>query len=668
MESKTKTIIGIILLTVGGGLVPTGFFMNNFFRISVADGVPDALLGIKEEALPELESQIPPLSTPDVLLGIKDEAILTLQQQIPVLATPDILLNLKAYIEGNIEVIINCTTSANIMNLSIYATIPAYGMSFLASLDGFMNDLAYPAPLVFGVSQVAGTSLSYTAAAQQAFMINGISDPLIGDIPGLINDTSMGTGVCGFLQVFEATYDPIIGDAINTTIRTLYNATWIQLEALAGYLIYYLFLQVPTVFQLKYQMPVQQAVNWGFYYQWANGTLIPDGIDLSAFLTTYDQELKGLEAGVPDPTGIANLTTITMWNPSHPLSFVNDTGIFAWLDTSYQATIESAFVINSTQYLMVLSWLNNFITNVAPVILYERFTKSVPELALEGFYEQWANGTIQGEKILADGFLSQMDPPIPGPPYFEVGLPTATNITLATAIDLWDNASEYTFVNGDGILIWVGAVTNATLELLLLNTFDVSRDQLTTLINWLDDFVSSLTVPIIEAETGKTLSELALAAFYEQWAYGTINGEVIIPDGFLSLRDPPIYGPPYFEIGFEYDVGLTDPQILALWNEESNASLVTVRGVNKWYAADQSSTIWDDLKNINQGLTDEQVTSIKSWLSEFRNKIVNKLAKDELDLPLEPYTLGSILLLGLGAGGGVLAILGIIALIRSKRI
>jgi len=55
MSSKSKLIIGIVLLAVGGGLIPTGILTNNYLHDAVYDGVPDALLQIKDEAVSEIQ-------------------------------------------------------------------------------------------------------------------------------------------------------------------------------------------------------------------------------------------------------------------------------------------------------------------------------------------------------------------------------------------------------------------------------------------------------------------------------------------------------------------------------------------------------------------------------------------------------------------------------------
>lgn len=75
MSSKSKLIVGIVLLAVGAGLVPTGFFINQYLVDQVYEGVPEAMLKIKDDATESLEEQIPVLATPDVLNNLKDEAV-----------------------------------------------------------------------------------------------------------------------------------------------------------------------------------------------------------------------------------------------------------------------------------------------------------------------------------------------------------------------------------------------------------------------------------------------------------------------------------------------------------------------------------------------------------------------------------------------------------------
>jgi hypothetical protein len=670
MSKKSKLIIGIILLAVGGILVPTGYFVNNYLREQVSEGVPEALLKIQADAVPGLEEQIPGLATDDVLLSIEAQALVELQNELPYLATPDVLLGLKAEIEDKIPGLINCTTTANVINMTIAYLMLTLDFDTASNL--LFNDPTFEFSLGFatlkGVSNFTGVSMGYTSASRQALLIDGISIPGVGDIAGLINDTTLGTGVCGFLEVYNASLYDL---TLNQTIQTLYNATWIQLTTLAGWFQYHVFPDiVPGVFQNRYGIPTSVAELYGFYFQWANGTLIEDGIDLSVFLETYDIELKGLEAGVPTPTNIPLTSCISMWDPTNSLSFVNETGIFAWLNTSYQTTIEFVFSINSVQYSLVLGWLVNFITNLTPILLFEETGYTVPELAQLAFYEQWAEGTINGESVLPEGFLSQLSPLLGGTPYFEVGLTTGpTGLTSIQCADLWDEGDVFALVNGDGILVWLAALTNTSLYPILEGAFSLSTAQRAALLSWLGAFYTVRIPQLLQYETGYTVPELAQNAFYEQWANGTINGEIFLPEGFLSLRDPPYYGPPYFEIALTlgYKADLTVFQCEQLWNILSNTSLVTVTGINKWYDAKSGNTIYTTLAAANGGLTNAQMDAILAWLPKFRDKVVNTLAKDDKNLPMTPYDLGSTLFMSLGIAGGALAAMGVIVLILSKR-
>jgi len=235
-------------------------------------------------------------------------------------------------------------------------------------------------------------------------------------------------------------------------------------------------------------------------------------------------------------------------------------------------------------------------------------------------------------------------------------------------MNLWNETNANTFVNMDGILVWLGAITDTSLQTTLITTFNISAGELTLLLTWLGDFFTTRVPQLIEYETGYTVPELAQVAFYEQWADGTIQGLSILPDGFLSELDPPILGPPYFEVGLtEGSTGLTASQCDALWDETSEYSLVSASGINKWYEAESSSTTYKDLKIYNGFLSDTQMTQILDWLPQFRDEIVNSLAKEQLSLPMEPYALGAAIFTGLGVGGGTLAAVGIVLLILSKK-
>ncbi len=535
--SKSKLITGIILIVVGGGLIPTGFFVNQMFVDQIAEGVPDALLAIEEEALLSLEEQLPPLGTPEVLLGVEAEALISLEEQLPVLATPAVLDGLKEEAIAGLPLIINGSGAAQAINGTIDYVALVVGIGYTAAKGEFFNSTTFQADYftMEGVSDYYGVNLGYTVTAQNNLLYG------VGPLPGLITDLELGLGLLGYMQLVNDVY---LGDQdLNQTMQLYYNATWNQLEYLAGYIKNYLWDFV--VKGQYFPATIEQVAELMFYEQWANGTIVEDGIDLHLFKDTLPEGTFGLEAGVPNPT----------------------------------------------------------------------------------------------------------------------------NLTLPTCVALWDVSNSSSFVNNSGILVWVGAMQgNLTLQGYLIGAFNLTTAQLTILLGWLGNFMTNLVPLLLFDETGYTVPELAQLAFYEQWANGTIQGAAVLPDGFLAELDPPLLGPPYFEVGLtEGPTGLTASQCDALWDETSEYSLVSASGINKWYSANSSSTTYDDLRTHNGGLSTAQMTQILDWLPQFRDKIVNALAKEELGLPMEPYALGNTLLIALGAGGGTLAVIGIVLLILSKR-
>ncbi|MFX1488952.1 MAG: hypothetical protein ACFFBI_07385 [Promethearchaeota archaeon] len=684
MLSKSKAIIGIVMLAVGAGLVPTGLVVNDYLIEEIYNGVPEALLGIKGEAIPELVDQIPPLATPDVLSGAKDNAIIGLEDMIPLFSTPKILEELKTEAILQLPFIINGSGAAQAINGTLNAAASINGTTLAREL--FFNSPTFQdnysdwlmTPVMMGISNywdgiLAGgldvLNLSFSENAQKYLLLGN------GPLPGLTSDLSLGFGVLGFMEMYV---NVTLGDmGLNATMQLFYNATWNQIELVAGYIKNYLW---DSIVKSQYvPMTIEMYAEIVFYSQWANGTLIGSGIDLSLFYPSLPPGTKGLEAGVPTSTDINIPRCIDLWDDSNPFSFTNVNGLSRWLDSATNNTLEELIVnetlLTSTQLVLVRSWLNDFITSLTPLFIFGETGMTIPEFAVVAFYEQWANGTIGGEVVLPGGFLSMVNPNWTGAPYFEAGLPTPTGLSLAECISLWDSGNPKSFVNSDGILIWFGAaLLNTTLQAELIAEFGISPSELIALLIWLGAIVTDRIEQLLILETGRTLLQLATVLFYEQWANGTIYKQVLLPDGFLSLRDPPIEGPPYFEVGLPNPSGILPSQARALWDLRSEFSLVTVTGIHRWYQAeleflngDLDGTNIVELMDENRDLNLAQMTVILTWLPQFRDLIVTKLAMEEMGITQNPYDLGQTLAVSLSSAGGILAVLGIIVLILSKR-
>ncbi|NVM44299.1 MAG: hypothetical protein HWN79_05230 [Candidatus Lokiarchaeota archaeon] len=674
MSKKSKTIIAILLLVIGGGLIPTGMILNDTMRSEVYDGVPDALLGIRAQAIPTIEETIPILGTPEVLKGIFDEASAGVEPLLKVKSTPDSLLGLKANINASIPDLINFATTAQLIATSFDWMNTTYG--FDVGTDIFFNDPTFVDPFtgLLGVSNMTGVSQGYTLAARTNLLLNTIHDDYIDpfDFHGLITDLTTGSGVGEIYNIFY--YMGILGGDVytNVALPAAYNITLAQVTDIFNYLWTIITYYVPGAFSYAYGISTAEAAATGFYRQWANGTFVPDGINIGG-------GLKGFEVGVPEPTNISVSTCIDLWNPLLPYTFVTEAGLMAWLgaaagDTGLQTLLMSTFSLTPTQLNMLLTWLGNFIENITPALVLGSTGKTVSELATLAFFEQWANGTIFGEVVLPDGFLGEVTSSWAGAPYFEVGLPTASGLSLYECISLWNPLGDKTFIYGESFEnLWLPAMQgNSTSQGTLIAIFGISPGELTAILTWIGSLIgldptAGRIADIIEYNTGFTVLQIATSYFYDQWANGTVEGEDFLPEGFLSQLDPPIEGPPYFEVGLFYPTGITIAQTLALWDETSEYSLVTESGIYKWYQAVEGNLNYTTLKEQNGDLSDLQMTGLLAWLPQFRDVIVNKLAKADMGLPQEPYELGQTLALSLGIAGGILAALGVIVLLLARR-
>jgi hypothetical protein len=276
--------------------------------------------------------------------------------------------------------------------------------------------------------------------------------------------------------------------------------------------------------------------------------------------------------------------------------------------------------------------------------------------------------------MLPDGFLGEITSAWAGAPYFEVILPTASGLSLAECIQLWDPLLDKTFIYGESFEnLWLPAMLgDVTSQGTLIAIFGLSIGELTSLLTWLGSLIGlnptvGRIADLIEYNLGLTITQIATSYFYDQWVNGTVAGEDFLPEGFLSQLDPPIDGPPYFEVGLMYKTGINIAQTLALWDITSQYSLVTVTGIDRWYQAVEGNAIHTTLKTQNGNLSDLQMAGILAWLPQFRDVIVNTLAKEDMGLPSKPYQLGQALALVVGGAGTALALLGVVLLIGSKR-
>ena len=228
-----------------------------------------------------------------------------------------------------------------------------------------------------------------------------------------------------------------------------------------------------------------------FFEMWANGTtlglsLFPEGLDFGEFIEELPLGTTGFEVGIPTSTGLLLSQIVDLWNISNPLSLINMTGIEGWrnafIDSETKQELQQAFDLSDDQIQLILNWLWNgsssFSRHLLPQLLESElgYNMTITEFANVLFLEQWANGTIMGMVMFPEGIdFHDFIPSLPsGTIGFEVGIPIPTNMSLSSALLLWDPSNPYSLVQD--IQIWWDIGSKHSLR------YNMTRD-----INYLDD-------------------------------------------------------------------------------------------------------------------------------------------------------------------------------------
>ncbi len=653
--STKKLTASIILLVIGGLLIPSGFVINDYLRSEVSKGVPTALLGIREEVIPEIEDNIKTQAIPDVLLGIQDAAVPEIEDMVKVQAIPTVLLGIKGEAVPEIEDMVkvqaipevllgvkgevvyqfyasvNASTAAQIMNSTI-DFLWAYNFLFdyTKAKEHYFNNYTIQKNTtcpVMGISEYAHymvspllTNLSYTPAAQD-YLLYG--NALYG-LPGLITDLEQGMGILQFLGYYQLAADGNM--TINAAMQAGYNATWSQLQIMAGYITGYLWENVVpgVVYSMTNYLPNELAEVM-FYEQWANCTVVPGGIDLGG-------GLKGLELNCTEPSNLSLTTSEALWNSTNPSSFVNDTGILIWAEAAspnvtIQIQLMTTFSLDPANFTIILTWLFTTIKdNVVPPLFEADRGISATTFAEYLFYEQWANCTMNGMPVYPTGL--DLGGGLTG---LEVGCPSPSNISLTITIALWNSTDSSAFVNDSGIEKWLDAATDTTIQAELISTFGLNATELGLVLNWLwvKSFKDNVVPPLFEAGQGMSTNAYAGILFFEQWANGTV-----LPDG-LPL-DSGLTG---FEVGLPSPSNISLMITTALFDDANSSAFVNAIGLDKWVKAEgnYSSDEYSELKTTFS-LSESQLNLTLTWLfTTFKENVVPVLAAENLGMSIEDY-------------------------------
>ncbi|MBD3213787.1 MAG: hypothetical protein GF311_14350 [Candidatus Lokiarchaeota archaeon] len=251
---------------------------------------------------------------------------------------------------------------------------------------------------------------------------------------------------------------------------------------------------------------------YSYIEQWTKCLSYDDGADLHNSEPAIPQGTYGLEPGGPgNSSGIPMQAALQLWNKTNPYSLLNESGINLWYEAYTNDTVknellsefsqypgyefenatygESDWGFNETEIDLLLDWLwgdgggwdhGSFYDVTLPKLIYD-------EIAFEILLEQWANGTIFGDALYPDGFPLPLGDKIAYG--FEVGIPDPTNMSLDSALALWNISSDYSLVSKTGLQKWFAAIEGDTATYSELKTANaLTNERMDLIIRWLPNF------------------------------------------------------------------------------------------------------------------------------------------------------------------------------------
>ncbi len=662
MLNKSKLNLSVILLAVGLGLIPTGLFINGYLSDEVSSNVSTVLVAIEEEAVSDIEESYLGLAIPEVLPDLFDDLIPNIQTEIVYpIGIPKTLLYIKDKMLDVLPSFINGSIAAINVSNTINQIVTETSNTTTYVENAFFNDPNFQSNFdveTEGVSEfiTSGlTNLSYSTNTTNR-LLHGYSYNST-NYPGILQNLAIGGGLLVWLDF----YANAASDSGNnrTLIQTVFDCDWSSnlLQYFATYIKSYLWEVIAKSVYASDTLEIYTEKV--FLSQWANGTMLSGGFSLHQISDDFTEPLGGLEVGTPIPSNISTATAEDLWNVSNSLSFVSEVGVKTWFDayvgdntTEYE--IKSTLELSNSSYDALFYWLTTTVKDdLVPVIFSLPFPVGFgvtpTEYAIDTLLAQWANATTFNEGInLGYGLKG-----------FEAGIPTKTNITLGSAIGLFNTANTSSFIQRDGILDWIEAYEGDTIaQNDILSTFNLDLAQFDIITDWLFTTLRYYVIPAITYNlTRTTMLTYAQNEFYRQWSDGKLFEEGMVLGPILGLDS--LSG---WEIGIPTDSNIDESISSNLWNEKDEYSLLNFKGNSLWFKAMKESSTYNLLENYF-GLNDTEMDAILDWLLIVREDYSLDVSQIEANLPIDHYTLGDNMLLGLLIAGGVLSGLGVIGVI-----
>ncbi|MFX1273827.1 MAG: hypothetical protein ACFFBP_17755 [Promethearchaeota archaeon] len=257
---------------------------------------------------------------------------------------------------------------------------------------------------------------------------------------------------------------------------------------------------------------------YSFIEQWAKCNNFDNGFEFYDAEPSVPAGIYGLEPGGPvNSSGIPMQAALQIWNKSNENSILNVDGIYKWYDAYYDSTTynellsefsqfpgydfendtygEADWGFNDTDMDLILDWLwgnggewnqGSFYEVTLPLLLTE-------EIAFQILLEQWAYGTIRGIELYPGGFPLPLGSNIVYG--FELGFQgpnqkvIPAQMSIETALALWDTSSVYSLTTKLGIEKWFAALMgDSNAYPTLQSEFGLTDFDMYLILNWIPDF------------------------------------------------------------------------------------------------------------------------------------------------------------------------------------
>jgi hypothetical protein len=678
MLYKSKINLSLILLIIGIGLIPTGMFIKAYIGDDVSSQVTPFLIDLEEEVNDDIEANYLGLGTYNILPAIHAEHITELEEGfVLVFGIPATLRYLLTTTVEDLPKYINASRAASLVVNTVIdvrdlnGTTRAEARNLLFNYVTFEDEYFTP---IEGISEymTGGTvSLNYSDSSITYLLVGrDISGTVY---PGIQNDINYGTGLLNWLEFYDNAKADI--GTNRSLMETVYQCNWStgKLQNLSAYIRTYLW---DIIIKSDYTpLPIEAYSALVFFDQWANGSWISNGFDLSYFTEYITPGVTGLEVGRNTPTYI-NLTISTLlWDPFNVSTFVNDNGILKWFDAysgnlTAENELKADFSLSGIQMGRLYNWLFGPVRNILVRFIYPLPIPIGAGIPISDYSDiiyagQWANGTY-----VPAGFDLQSDVEP-----FEIGIPEMSNISLPSALALLDPSNTSSFTDRDGILNWIDAYEgDSAAQTDLMTIFNLDLDQMILIYDWLfDTFRYNISPAISNRYTGFRMWEYAQFEFYRQWADGVLYDTGLDIGPFQGLSS--ISG---WEVGIPTDTNIDEFTAYMLWDQSEEYSFVNWKGISWWYKAMHDDVIYDflqeyydtaviriELDYYNASLSVAQFDSILTWIVDIRDNFVLNNIQNLGNLPTDSYALGNNISFMFSIAGGIIGGIGVIGIVLS---